>query len=63
MLINHSQNESAIHERKKAFKPLVIDPTTLVPDYANKVSIMGDIVTLVEAIEEGESRPEAQEML
>jgi hypothetical protein len=42
---------------------LVVDPTLLVPDYANKVSIIGDIVTLVEAMEGGEGRPETEEML
>lgn len=63
MLINHSQNESALHERKRGFKPLIVDTTLLVPDYANKGSIIGDIVRLVEDMEGGGSRPETEEML
>lgn len=63
MLISHSHHESALHERKKGFKAMTIDTTLLIPDYANKASIIGDIVTLVETMEGGYSRAETEEML
>lgn len=49
MLINHSQQESWTHERRRGFKVMPIDGRALTVDYTNKVSIINDIVTLVEA--------------
>jgi hypothetical protein len=63
MLISHSQQESALHERRRGFKPMTVDPTLLLPDYANKATIIADIVTLVEAMEGGGARAETEEML
>jgi hypothetical protein len=47
ILINHSEFESDLHERKKGYKVLPIDRLSLTSDYGNKVGIIGDIVDLV----------------
>jgi hypothetical protein len=61
VLIGHAERESQLHERRRGFKTLTVDPAQLLPDYSNKANIIGDIVTLVEAMEGGWDRD--QEML
>jgi hypothetical protein len=51
MLIQHSEYESSLHEKKRGFKAIAVDRTQLTADYSNKVAILSDIVTLVEALE------------
>ena len=52
ILIQHSQAESSLHEKKKGYRDMPIDPSSLNTDYSNKVMIIQDIVDLVESIEE-----------
>ena len=63
MLIEHSDQESRLHERKRGFKVMPIDHAQLVPDYTNKTSIIRDIVALVEGIEEGTAGRSVEETL
>ena len=48
MLIDHAEYESALHEKKRGFKAIPIDRSSLTNDYSNKVNIISDLVTLVE---------------
>lgn len=50
-LIDHSRRESEMHERKRGFKYLPLDPRMFIPDYQNKTEIIADLVTLGEALE------------
>ena len=61
MLIQHSERESALHERQRGYKAMKVDASCLTADYNNKACIIGEITELMEKLEENAGCREAIE--